>query len=63
MEVVRSFITTWNEHDINAAMELLDPDIAFQSPLFRIPVRGIAARNEVNENFMTPMPDFEYRLI
>ena len=37
LEIVRSFITTWNDHDINATMELLDPDIVFQSPLFRIP--------------------------
>jgi steroid delta-isomerase-like uncharacterized protein len=63
LEIVRSFITTWNDHDINATMELLDPDIAFQSPLFSDPVRGIRARTEVNENFMTSMPDFQYRLI
>jgi steroid delta-isomerase-like uncharacterized protein len=63
LEIVRSFITTWNDHDINATMELLDPDIAFQSPLFSDPVRGIKARTEVNENFMTSMPDFQYRLI
>jgi ketosteroid isomerase-like protein len=41
LEIVRSFIATWNDHDINATMELLDPDIAFQSPLFSDPVRGI----------------------
>ena len=63
LEIVRSFITTWNDHDISATMELLDPDIAFQSPLFSDPVRGIKARTEVNENFMTSMPDFQYRLI
>jgi steroid delta-isomerase-like uncharacterized protein len=62
-EIVRSFITTWNEHDINATMQLLDPDIVFQSPLFSDPIRGIAARTEVNDNFMTSMPDFAYRLI
>ena len=62
-EIVRSFIDTWNEHDIDATMKLLDPDIAFQSPLFSEPVRGIAARTEVNQNFMTSMPDFAYRLI
>jgi steroid delta-isomerase-like uncharacterized protein len=62
-ELVRSFITTWNEHDIDATMELLDPDISFQSPLFSNPIRGIAARTEVNGNFMTSMPDFAYRLI
>jgi len=62
-EIVRSFITTWNEHDINATIELLDPGIVFQSPLFSDPVRGTAARTEVNENFMTSMPDFAYRLI
>src|SRR5260370_34728436 len=44
-------------------MELLDPDIVFQSPLFSNPVRGTAARTEVNENFLTSMPDFAYRLI
>jgi predicted ester cyclase len=63
LEIVRSFITTWNDHDINVTMELLDPDIAFQSPLFSDPVRGIRARTEVNENFMTSMPDFQYQLI
>ena len=63
LEIVRSFIATWNKHDINATMGLLDPDIVFQSPLFSDPVRGIKARNEVNENFMTSMPDFEYRLL
>ena len=62
-EIVRSFIATWDEHDINATMGLLDPDIVFQSPLFSNPVRGIAARAEVNQNFMTSMPDFAYRLI
>jgi steroid delta-isomerase-like uncharacterized protein len=63
MEIVRSFIAIWNKHDINATMGLLDPDIVFQSPLFSDPVRGIKARNEVNANFMTSMPDFEYRLL
>jgi len=63
LEIVRSFIATWNEHDINATMELLDPDIVFQSPLFSNPVRGIGERTEVNESFMTSMPDFRYRLI
>ena len=63
LEIVRSFIATWNEHDINATMELLDPDIAFQSPLFSNPVRGIKARTDVNQNFLTSMPDFAYRLI
>ena len=62
-EIVRSFIAIWNKHDINATMGLLDPDIVFQSPLFSDPVRGIKARNEVNANFMTSMPDFEYRLL
>jgi steroid delta-isomerase-like uncharacterized protein len=63
LEIVRSFIATWNEHDTNATMELLDPDIVFQSPLFSDPVRGIPARTEVNANFMTSMPDFAYRLL
>ncbi len=63
MDIVRSFITTWNDHDVNATMELLDPGIVFQSPLFSDPVRGIKARTEVNDNFMTSMPDFAYRLI
>jgi limonene-1,2-epoxide hydrolase len=63
LEIVRSFIATWNEHDINATMKLLDPDIVFQSPLFSNPVRGIEARIEVNDNFLTSMPDFEYRLL
>ena len=62
-EIVRSFIATWNEHDVNATMELLDPDIVFQSPLFSEPIRGTAARTEVNENFMASMPDFAYRLV
>jgi predicted ester cyclase len=31
--------------------------------LFSDPVRGIKARTEVNENFLTSMPDFAYRLI
>jgi steroid delta-isomerase-like uncharacterized protein len=62
-EIVSSFIATWNEHDINATMELLDPDIVFQRPLFSNPIRGIAARTEVNDNFLTSMPDFEYRMI
>jgi steroid delta-isomerase-like uncharacterized protein len=63
IEIVKSYIATWNKHDTNATMELLDPDIVFQSPLFSNPVRGTEARTEVNENFMTSMPDFEYRLI
>ena len=44
-------------------MWMVDPDIVFQSPLFSTPVRGIKARTEVNENFLTSMPDFAYRLI
>ena len=36
-EIVRSLIATWDEHDVNATMELLDPDIVFQSPLFSNP--------------------------
>lgn len=61
VEIVRSFIETWNKHDADATMAYLDPDVAFQSPLFR--VQGVKARTEVNEGFMTSMPDFQYRLI
>ena len=61
VETVRSFIETWNKHDASATMAYLDPDVAFQSPLFR--VQGVQARTEVNEGFMTSMPDFQYKLI
>jgi predicted ester cyclase len=61
VEIVRSFIETWNKHDVNATMGYLDPNAAFQSPLFR--VQGVQARTEVNEGFMTSMPDFRYKLI
>src|SRR5438552_1914043 len=62
-EIVRSFIATWNKHNISATMELLDPDIEFRSPLFADPVRGIEARKGEVENFLTSMPDFEFKLI
>lgn len=52
VEIVRSFIETWNKHDANATMVYLDPGVAFQSPLFR--VEGVKARTEVNEGFMIP---------
>jgi predicted ester cyclase len=61
VEIVRSFIETWNKHDANATMAYLDPDVIFQSPLFR--VQGLEARTEVNEGFMTSMPDFNYTLL
>ncbi len=60
-EVVRSFIATWNTHDTSATMDLLDPDIVFRSPLFSSPVRGIEARRGEIENFLTSMPDFEFK--
>lgn len=63
VEIVKSFIDIWNKHDVSATMELLDPDIAFQSPLFSEPVRGVEARSKVNDNFMTSMPDFTYELV
>ncbi len=62
-QVVRAFITTWNTHNISAITELLDPDIVFQSPLFSSPVRGIDARKQEIENFLTSMPDFAFKLI
>ncbi len=43
-EVVRSFLATWNTHDLSATLDLLDPDIVFRSPLFSTPVRGLEAR-------------------
>jgi predicted ester cyclase len=61
VEIVRSFIETWNKHDASATMAYLDPEVVFQSPLFR--VKGVQARTEVNEGFMTSMPDFEYKLL
>ena len=61
VEIVRSFIETWNKHDANDTMAYLDPDVVFQSPLFR--VKGVQARTDVNEGFMTSMPDFEYKLL
>jgi steroid delta-isomerase-like uncharacterized protein len=62
-DIVKSFITIWNQHDIPATMALLDADIVFQSPLFAEPIRGLQRRGEVNDNFLTSMPDFEYRLV
>ena len=62
-EVVRSFIATWNTHDTNAILDLLDPDIVFRSPLFSSPVRGLEARRGEIENFLTSMPDFGFKLI
>jgi len=61
--VVRAFIETWNTHDIAATMALLDPDISFRSPLFSSPVRVIEARKGVDENFLTSMPDFAFKLV
>jgi steroid delta-isomerase-like uncharacterized protein len=61
-EVVRSFIVTWNTHNLSATLEMLDPDIEFRSPLFADPVRGIDARKGEIENFLTSMPDFEFKL-
>ena len=61
VEIVRSFIETWNKHDAEDTMAYLDPDVVFQSPLFR--VQGVKARTEVNEGFMTSMPDFQYKLL
>jgi steroid delta-isomerase-like uncharacterized protein len=62
-EVVRSFLETWNTHDISATLDLLDPDIVFRSPLFSSPVRGLEARRGVDENFLTSMPDFAFKMI
>ena len=62
-EVVRSFIATWNTHDTSAILDLLDPDIVFRSPLFSSPVRGLEARKGEIENFLTSMPDFQFKLI
>jgi predicted ester cyclase len=61
VEIVTSFIETWNKHDAGETMTYLDPDVIFQSPLFR--VKGLQARTEVNEGFMTSMPDFTYTLL
>ena len=61
VEIVGSFIETWNKHDANDTMAYLDPDVVFQSPLFG--VKGVQARTEVIEGFMTSMPDFEYKLL
>ena len=62
-EVVRSFIATWNTHDTSAILDLLDPDIVFRSPLFSSPVRGLEARRGEIVNFLTSMPDFQFKLI
>jgi predicted ester cyclase len=61
--VVRTFIETWNTHDIDATVALLDSDVSFRSPLFSSPVRGIEARKGVDENFLASMPDFAFKLI
>ncbi len=60
-EIVRSFIATWNRHNIDATMALLDPNVVFRSPLFSI--RGIEARKTIDKSFLTSMPDFEFRLV
>jgi hypothetical protein len=52
-DTVRSFIATWNTHDIGAIAKLLEPDIEFRSPLFSEPVRGIEARQNEIRNFLT----------
>src|SRR5260370_34983381 len=62
-EVVRSFIATWNTHDTSAILDLLDPDIVFRSPLFSSPVRGLEERKGEIVNFVTSMPDFQFKLI
>ena len=63
VQIVRTFITTWNTHNVSAITRLLDPDIVFQSPLFSSPVRGIDERRQEIANFLTSMPDFEFKLI
>ena len=62
-QIVRTFLETWNTHDISATLDLLDPDIAFRSPLFASPVRGLEARRGVDETFLTSMPDFQFKLL
>jgi steroid delta-isomerase-like uncharacterized protein len=62
-DVVRSFIATWNTHQISAIVELFDPGIVFRSPLFADPVRGIDARKGEIKNFLTSMPDFNFELM
>ena len=63
VQIVRTFITTWNTHNVSAITQLLDPDIVFRSPLFSSPVQGIDARKKEIANFLTSMPDFEFKLI
>ena len=46
-EIVRSFITTWNEHNINATMKLLDPGIVSTR-------HGAIARTRRARIFMQP---------
>ena len=62
-QIVRTFLETWNTHDISATLDLLDPDIVLRSPLFSSPVRGLEARRGVDENFLTSMPDFAFKLL
>ena len=63
IQIVRTFITTWNTHNVSAITQLLDPDIVFSSPLFSSPVRGIDERKQEIAHFLTSMPDFEFKLI
>ena len=63
VQIVRTFITTWNTHNVSAITQLLDPDIVFRSPLFSSPVRGLDERKQEIANFLTSMPDFAFKLI
>src|SRR5690242_19181994 len=62
-QIVRAFIETWNTHDASAILDLLDPDIVFRSPLFASLVRGLEERRSEIVNFLTSMPDFQFKLI
>ena len=63
IQIVRTFITTWNTHNSSAITQLLDPGTIFSKPLFSSPVRGVDERKQEIANFLTSMPDFAFKLI
>lgn len=61
-ETAIKFLDSWNNHDVNAMMDLFLPEGTFSTPAFAMPLSGDAMRAYI-ESLLSSMPDMKASVV
>ena len=61
-ELASKFLDSWNDHDIDAMMDLFQPEGTFSTPAFATPLSGDTMRAYI-ESLLLSMPDMKATVV